>query len=89
VAWLTCVRVLPGLRLYVETEDGRAAEIDVHAFIGGLDELQDPVLFAKVSISALGELIWPNGDLIGPDDVAEMLESGSPHALALPEPKIT
>lgn len=51
VAWLTCVKVLPGLRLYVEIQDGRAAEIDVHAFIGGLDALRDPALFAKVSIS--------------------------------------
>lgn len=41
MAWLTCVHALPGLRLYIETEDGRAAALDVHAFIEGLDELRD------------------------------------------------
>lgn len=40
MAWLTCVRVLPGLWLYIETEDGHAAELDVHAFIDGFDELR-------------------------------------------------
>jgi hypothetical protein len=85
MAFLTCVRVLPGLRLYIETEDGRSAEIDVHAYVGGLDELMDPVRFAKVSISELGELSWPNGDFVGPDTVAEMLDAGSPYALVLPK----
>ena len=89
MAWLTCVRALPGLRLYIETADGQAAELDVHAFIDGLDELRDPVLFARVSISDLGELIWPNRDMIGPDSVREMLVAGEPYALILRELKIT
>ena len=82
--WLSCVKVLPGLRLYVETQDGRRAEIDVHAFIGGLDDLRDPTLFARVSLNELGELSWPNGNVIGEDDVAEMMAAGSPYAVILP-----
>jgi hypothetical protein len=85
MAWLTCVKVLPGLRLYIETRDGRAAEIDVHAFIGGLHELREPTLFAKVSISELGELRWPNGSSVGPDDVDQMLAAGPPYAIVLPD----
>lgn len=83
MAWLTCARALPGLRLYVETEEGISAELDVHAFIAGLDELRDQFLFDKVSISELGELTWPNGDVIGPDSVAAMLTAGSPYARVL------
>jgi Protein of unknown function (DUF2442) len=83
MAWLTCVRALPGLRLYIETEDGQAAELDVHAFISGLDELRDPALFARVSISEFGELIWPNRDCIGPDTVREVLAAGEPYAVNL------
>ena len=90
MAWLTCVRALTGLQLYIETEDGQAAELDVHAFIDGLDELRDPILFARVSISELGELIWKtNRDIIDPDSVREMLAVGEPYALILHEPKIT
>ena len=85
MAWLTCVKVLPGLRLYIETQDGRSAEIDVHAFIGGLDALRDPALFAKVSISELGELSWPNGDSVGPEHVEQMLSEGAPDATLLPK----
>ena len=83
MAWLTCVRALPNLRLYIETQDGQTAELDVHAFIAGLDELRDPTLFARVSISELGELIWPNRDSIGPDTVREMLAAGEPYAVSL------
>jgi hypothetical protein len=83
MAWLTCARALPGLRLYVETADGISAELDVHAFIAGLNELRDPALFERVSISELGELSWPNGDVIGPDSVAAMLTAGRPYAQIL------
>ena len=85
MAWLTCVKVLPGLRLYIETRDGRSAEIDVHASIAGFDELREPTLFAKVSISELGELRWPNGDSVSPDEVERMLAAGPPHAIVLPD----
>jgi hypothetical protein len=77
---------LPGLRLYIETQDGQSAEIDVHAFIGGLDELCDPAQFARVSITELGELRWSNGQVIGPDTVAQMLGAGPPYAFILPSP---
>jgi hypothetical protein len=88
MAWLTCVRALPGLRLYIETQDELAAELDVHAFIGGLDELRDPALFARVTLSELGELVWPNRDIIGPDNVREMLIAGEPYAKILSGRKI-
>jgi hypothetical protein len=55
----------------------------VHAFISGLDELRDPTLFARVSISELGELVWLNRDSIGPDTVREMLVAGAPYAVNL------
>ncbi len=88
MAWLTCVRALPGLRLYIETRDGHAAELDLHAFIGGLDELRDPARFARVSISDLDELVWPDGNLVGSDTVREMLVAGEPYAVVLRGPQI-
>src|SRR6185503_7639021 len=62
--WITCVQVRPNLRLYVEVQDGRTGEIDIFAFIGGLDELRDPALFAQVFVDDLGVLTWPNGQTI-------------------------
>ena len=77
--------VLCSLSRYVETRDGRTAEIDVHAFIGGLDALRDSALFAKVAISELRELTWPSGDSVGPEQVEQMLSEGAPYAVLLPK----
>lgn len=76
--WITCVQVRPHLRLYVELQNGRTGEIDIFAFIGGLDELRDPALFAQVLVDELGVLTWPNGQTISPEDVEAMLAREPP-----------
>ena len=87
MAWLTCVRALPGLRLYIETADGQAAELR-RARVHRRPRLQlrDAVLFTRVSMSDLGELdLRPNRDMSGPDSVRAMLVAGEPYALILRE----
>lgn len=77
MAWVTCVQARPNQRLYVELQDGRSGEIDLSHDRGQLRELQielqNPALFAQVTLSELGEVTWPNGASLTPEEIDRML----------------
>jgi len=75
--WVTCVQARPNQRLYIELQDGRSGEIDLSSDWGELRELQielrNPALFAQVRVNDLGEVIWPNGASLSPEEIERML----------------
>ena len=66
---VTDVEVLQGTRLRVEFSDGTTGEIDLSERLFGpvFAPLQDPGLFARVTVDEFGALTWPNGADLAPE----------------------
>jgi hypothetical protein len=75
------VKVLPGLRLWVDFADGLAGVVDVSGLVrspkaGVFAALEDPALFAQVRVE-YGAVTWPGELDLAPDSMhAEILEHG-------------
>lgn len=75
-SWLRIKAVLktdPEKNVYFETEDGKLYRFNAREYIFGpwMGELDDPDYFAKVKPYYNEALEWPNGQSIGPEDIAE------------------
>jgi len=69
------VSTVGGRRLRIEFEDGSEGVIDLNDRLFGpiFQPLQDPNLFARVTIDEFGVVCWPNGADLAPDALYESI----------------
>ena len=72
----------PGLRLYLEFDDGTQGEVELASRIRGpmFEPLRDPAYFAQVRLAPHDAPEWPNGLDLAPDALHERLRGLRPAA---------